>query len=317
MDVAARWAPAVGGLLLALWAGAAEGGIIVRQRSNGIPGRARDRAIPQTLTVGEKGFRIDERNPAGPTATAAAKNRYVIVRLDKEVIWEVDPELRCYVEQGFDYFRRERARAERDREQARKLVFERYAPEEREAELQRRRLRADGRRVVEVEGPVPGPAIAGKRTERTTILVNRHKVVEVFATRDIPEYKPPAALFEFYDKTGIFEEEIVAALKAIQGFPLRIYVHVDFFSVGAEVESEVEPGGVCEWPEDPKAFELPAGFVKVDELPKPSNGSAKEYRCPVCGRPVDRVRGIRGPSGEDVLFDSEEHMIEYVTKKRE
>lgn len=291
----------------------AEAGLVVKQRSNGVPGHAQAELVPQILYVGERAIRLGER---------AEDGRYTIVRLDMEKVYEVDPARGEYTEQDFDYFRRQRAKAEQDREDALRKILDpkRFTPEERDRRLADLHLRADGKRIVTARAS-PGEVIQGWNTRLYEIFVNGERVVAVYATEDIREYEPPKVVFEFWEKAGLFDPEVVAQLKEIRGFPIRIYAKlVDLPDVEAEIRSEVEKGGIAEWTEEPSKFEIPKQFVKVRALAKPEDVTAQasraELRCALCGKAVDHRTAFPAPGESGVFLCSEEHAREYIMKKR-
>ena len=106
-------------VVASVWLGFTEpahAGLIIRQRSTGVPGQqAQSAAAPQILKVGAGSLRLQfEGRP----------NRYVVVRLDQEVIWEFDVEHRVYTEQLFQTFKDRRKHAETKRKQAREALLQ-------------------------------------------------------------------------------------------------------------------------------------------------------------------------------------------------
>lgn len=296
---------AAGRVLAAMFGGfhAAPTGLVIRQHSNGLPGRAQADVVPQTLYVGERALRIED---------AVGGGRYTIVRVDEEKIYEVDPRVQQYTTQGFDYFRRERTKAEQDREEARKMIVERFRGEERAAELKKRHLREDGKREIRVER-APGDTILGHHTRRTSILLNEAPALVVYTTDEITEYKPPKVLFEFYEKSGLFPDDVVAELKKIDGFPLRIWANVDFFSSGAEIETNVDD--VHAWSESAASFEVPANFQAVQEFAR-TETPREALKCALCGKPIKRGDALPVPGEPGVYVDSQDHLVEYIIKKK-
>jgi hypothetical protein len=288
-------------LALSLATGTAQAGLIVRQSSNGLPGQAQEQVTRQTLLVGERALRVDDRGGG----------RYTVVRLDDEKILEIDPDQGEYTERTFASLRRKRAEAESERREQWKTIIDHFQGAERAAQLKKHNLREDGRDVVTVES-APGDDILGHHTRRTSILVNDAPAIVVYATDEIREYRPPRVLFEFYEKSGLFPDGVVAALKKVEGFPLRLYARVDFYDAATEIRTQVET--VADWPEDPRVFAIPEKCRLVERFTDPA-AAAQELRCAVCGKPIPRGREIRVP-GENVWVDSQDHLVEYVTTKK-
>ncbi|GIW71311.1 MAG: hypothetical protein KatS3mg102_0853 [Planctomycetota bacterium] len=284
-------------LAAALAAPPATAGLLVRQHSNGLPGMQRSEVVPQLLRVGEGAMRLDDRRPGG---------RYVIVRLREEVFWEVDPELRMYVEQSFAAIRRKREQAERDREDARQLALERLRGEELEQWLRAKGLRADGKRIVTTAWL--GPERVGPyRTEHVRIALNDKPVIDLWVTGDIEEYSPPPELFELYERCGLFPDDITRALREVEGFPVRVHADLDFFTQGTTLRTEVE--SVHAWPEEPAVFEVPEGFRRVERFP-PRTAGAAPVRCAHCGAEIAEPRERVPGSGEFVC--SKRCLLEYI-----
>jgi hypothetical protein len=285
-----------------LGGGAAEAGLIVRERSNGLPGRSTSEVVPHTLLVGEKALRLQDRDGG----------RYTIVQVERQKIFEVDPQLQQYTEQDFAYLRRERQKADADREDARKMILERLSGAEQAQELAKRHLRADGKRVVTVES-VPGDKIMGYHTRLISIFENGGRVLAANVTDEIKEYEPPKVIFDFWERSGLFSDEIVAEMKKIQGFPLRLDVEVDFNGKVLELQSQVED--VRDWPEDPRVFEVPAKCVKVDEFAR-EQAPAEKITCAVCGKELAPGKAIRVPGETNVWVCSDDDLREYKLKHK-
>jgi len=289
----------------------ADAGLVIRQRSNGLPGKARDSVTVQELLVGKGVFRL--RDLETPTA------RYLIVRLDREVIWEVDPALELYTETAFQVWRKKREEAEGEREETRKAALRKLSGEELARKLKEIGLREDGKRLVTVErGPVK--VVEGARMERIAILLNGQTQVAVWETDRYQQYKPPQELFDFYDKCGVFPPDVTEKLKQeVTLFPIRIHANIDLFSVGTVIETSVD--AVAEWPESGggEEFKVPSNYRKVDEFPK-EKIEKKTYACPVCGTAVDPVAAPhheKDPAtGEKVYFDDEECWIKYQLQRK-
>ncbi len=283
-----------------LAATSAHAGLLINQRSNGLPGAAADEVAPQRLFIGAGAMRLDDLRPGG---------RSVIVRLDREVLWEIDPRLRMYVEQPFAALRRRRLKAEREREEKRLQALERLEGAELEAWLERKGLRRDGKRIVRTEHL--GPETIGHwHTEHVRIVLNDKPVIELWTTDDIAQYAPPPELFEFYDKVGLFPDDVVAALREVRGFPVRMHAEIDLDTLGAEIETQV--ASVHDWPEDPSRFELPQGYRRVDRFPARPRGEAAVAapRCAQCGKRIEEA-GERVP-GSDAYVCSRRCLLEYI-----
>jgi YHS domain-containing protein len=292
----------------------AEAGLVIYQRSNGIPGASGTAEKEYKLLVGTgKLALIDE---------SSSEARRVIARIDRQVYWEIDPKLEEYRELEFAEYRRKRDDAERDRDKARRTMLDKHekgivSDAELDEWLKERGVRKDGARRLEVK---KGPLVpdGGARKQLVSIEVNGVTQVAVWQTdRYEGKYAPPQELFDFYDQTRLFPEDVTSALKReVTLFPIEIYADIDFFSAGATITTSVRSVG--EWTEEPERFELPKGYRKVDEFSK-EKLAAKEWSCPVCGKKVDPLETkyhLKLPDPEtkrDVkhFFDSEDCMIEF------
>jgi hypothetical protein len=293
----------------------ASAGLAIDQRSTGLPGSSTERPREQKLLIGSGAIRIEDRTTG----------RSLIIRLDKGVVWEVDPKLEMYTETTFEHFRDLRREAEKRREEAYELIVKKHAegklPDaEFRRELAEKNLRADGKRIVTVER---APAVLdGERVERVAVELNGVTQVAVWQTdRYKDQYRPPQELFDFYDKCQFLPDDVTAALrKAVTLFPVRIFADIDYYSAGQTLETWIK--SVSEWPEDPTKFEGPGaarGFKRVKEFPK-EQIAKREYRCPICGKLVDPATTPYPPAkdkktGEKVYFDSQDHWEEFLNRR--
>lgn len=271
-------------VLTAPLASRASAGIVIEQRSNGLPGKAGGRTVEQTLTIGDNALRLDDKG----------SQRYLIVRLDKGVIWEVDPELKLYLESKFDWYRRQREEAYAEKEASRRSILKKsYEAAVKERYLRDLNVREDGKVIVRTERGTR-ERVNGYDTEKVTIWENWKPIIEVWVTRDLEKdgYERPRELFEFYDKVGLLHPDVVQELKKIEGFPVRLSLDFDFVTAGASVRTDVT--AVAKRDPPPSEFELPAGcqlYDQGDELPAPA--AAAEV-CLVCGAKIERAKAIRG-----------------------
>lgn len=262
-------------------------GLLVRQHSNGLPGMARNDVLPQMVKVGHDAMRIDSGNAADKAG------RSLIVRLDKEVFWELDHHLRLYIAKPFSFLREQRLKAEAEREEARQAALERLRGEELETYLKIKGMRRDGKRHVTVTKGVE-VRIGRYKAVPTHISINGKLVISVWESFDIPEYKQPPELLGVYNKGGLFCDEVTQALKAIEGFPVQVYAHIDFFAVGAKMHTRVDT--VVEWPEDKSAFAIPEGYRLVRRFPRIAQAS-DSVTCQVCKKELAEPN-IRTPGGK-------------------
>ncbi len=287
-------------VLSAPLAGVARGGIVVEQRSNGLPGKGGGDTVEQTLTVGEGTLRLDDKG----------SKRYLIVRLDKGVIWEVDPQLKLYTEAKFEWFREKREQAYAEKEATRKAILRKsYDAALKERYLRDVNVREDGEIVVRIERG-PRERVNGYDAEKVAIWENWKPIIEVWVTRDLEKegYQRPKEIFDFYDKVGLFHPKVVEKLKEIEGFPVKLFFEIDLVDAGASVRTDVLR--VAERNPPASEFELPAGFQIIEELPDvPVGGpAAADFRCPVCGAVVDPAKGVQGVGPfRKLWFDSQEH----------
>ncbi len=289
-------------------AGAAEAaGLTIRQRSNGLPGLERGESVVQDLKIGDRAFKVVD---------VGGSKRYLLVQLDDELVLTVDPDLQLYMKETFESFRQRREKSDIDKEAARKAVLEaagsgKITAQEKEQSLRDLCLREDGERIVEVQREKV--VVGGRRAERVAILENGCKIIEVSVTDEIEEYEPPRALYEFYDRCGLFHPEVVSELKKIEGFPLKIYVNVDYARARVEITSEVL-GDPIESGFAPDEFKVPASFKLVAAFPQAGPG---EKECPICGAKVTPdLDGFQRWvfRGTEYWFDSIDHKAQFVRK---
>lgn len=306
------WAAfAVGTICLGILAARVEAGLLITQHSSGLPGKPDGAPTPGRMLVGTGKLRIDDRSEGG---------RQYIVRLDRAVVWEVDPKLEMFTETTFEFLRKRREQAEEKRDKARELHLKKHADklidDAKLAEFLRENAATrDGKLVVTV---ARAPAVlGGERVERIAVELNGVTQVAVWQTDKYKEYKPPQELVDFLDRSGVLPEDIATALKqALTLFPVRIEAHVDYFEAGGDLEFRID--GVVAWPEEADKFEVPASYRKVDEFPKGAI-LAKTYKCPICSKVVDPVTAV-GPekdkkTGEKLFFCSVDHEEEYIYKR--
>jgi len=273
-------------------------GLVILQRANGLPGTRAGELVPQRLLVGAGSIRIDDQRAGG---------RFLIVRLNEGVIHELDPTLHLVKDTRFRDLKAKREKAEREREAFRLSALKRHKDgrltgDQLDRVLRKRGLRRDGRTHLTTR--VAPDRVGRWKVQRYTIALNEKVYIQVFATKDLHGYTRPPELFRFYDQAGLFPRQVMEALKGIEGFPVRVVAHLDYFSAGAEIVSDVED--VMAWdPVDPKLFEIPAGYRTVEEFPKPV---VARNACPVCGRPNARLR----VPGSRVRVDSQACMRKYM-----
>jgi hypothetical protein len=264
----------------------ARAGLLVNQRSNGLPGMSAEEIVAQRLFIGAGAMRLNDLREGG---------RYIVVRLEDEVFWEIDPTLRMYTEQGFASLRKRREKAERERELKRRQAVERLEETELEAWLLQKGLRRDGKRIVTTEH-LGVERVSRWHAQHVRISLNQKPVIDLWTTDEISEYEPPAELFDLYDKVGLFADDITRALREVSGFPVRIHADIDFDTVGATLNSEVQ--SVHDWPEDASYFALPEGLRLVERFPERpvgDGGIGQATRCAHCDTviedPIERIPG--------------------------
>ncbi len=261
-----------------------EVGLILEQRSNGIPGKEKSASAPHILKIGGGGIRVEEKRKGA---------RVVIVRLDREVYWELDPDRQLYTEMTFARFRKKRERAEKEREEARRLALTQFKdrPEKLAQFLNDKGLRADGKRIL-VHNRLQDQKIGAWSAVRHTLSVNGRVYLDVWATDAIDEYEPPAELYAFYDRCGLLPANVTAALRRVEGFPVRLLATLNYYSMGTTLDAEVQ--AVMAWPVDRSAFEIPEGFTRVEKFPGTEESVSNS--CPVCGEAkklTTRPPGVR------------------------
>jgi hypothetical protein len=278
-------------LLLLLFPRPAAADLVVYQESNSFPGaeNAPTKTALQKVAVRGRRLRLlDEQS-----------GWVLIVRLDRGFLWEFDACGKRYVERPLSYYERYR----KERGQQRDALRSRYQACEDE------RTRAQVKKILDEEGIDPngrdGVRVEEGKTETRRLLVDglatdvvaknfrirendaRRAIIDLWVTGDIASEED---LLQFYQEVGTFPDEVAAALRKIEGFPLEVHAMVDsgeFKKVIHSVVREVRTEPAYDW-----YFELPEGFSKVESFEEQGGGELIDLKppeilqCEFCGRPI-------------------------------
>ncbi|HIN80712.1 MAG TPA: hypothetical protein EYN00_06525 [Planctomycetes bacterium] len=147
-------------------------------------------------------------------------------------------------------------------------------------------LRADGRRMVEVEEISGEPRERlGRPVKQFVVHENGRLILDVL----VADIETEIPFFRFYNEVGAFSREVLAAIEKLDGMPLEAT-----FTVVTATLSHPLTVRVTELEEGPlllAAFELPAGAEKIEESPI--------AHCPICGQEVEKA----APGGKTRLRD--------------
>lgn len=271
-------------------------GLVIQQVANGLPGASTAARVPQRLFVGGGFIRIDDERAGG---------RFVIVDLDGGFLREFDPRQQVYIQRNFVDLKRKRIEAEEEREAFVERMLEKHG-EGRindatlDAELKKRGARRDGKRELTTREQA-GQTVGPYTTTSTAIAVNQKVYLQVWTTTALDGYEPPKELFDFYDKVGLFTDEVTTALRKIEGFPVRIHAELDYFTAAQTIESEVS--SVMSIPIPKGTFDTPKHFKLVDRFPSEdgvattdsgADPTATVHRCVVCDKVIEHpsIRGV-------------------------
>jgi len=259
-----RWCVLALGVLV-MPVGVASADVVLRGRSNGFPGaRAQEDTV---LTIALKGPRLRVMNPP----------QYYIYTVDLEAgrTWEFDAYHRVYQERtvaSFEEFREARRRQQRKQIDSYKKLSKAGLREQARLALQR-----DG---VELDGSVRASTEKPGKTRVFELLIDGVKrKVECYSLRirENRAHRPvfdmwlckglkvKDSLLQFYE-LGTFSKPVLAELKKVVDFPVRIEATVDSGSFKKRVFCEIlslEHEAVPAW-----KLQVPAGLKKVPDLAK-------------------------------------------------
>jgi len=199
----------------------------------------------------------------------------VIVRLDQEKMYMVDPKAKTYSEMTFEDLEGA-AKAMKAQLEMMKKQLENMPPEQRAAMEKQLgpALRAGKDTKVEVEKASEKRDIAGKPTMKHVVKEDGKETAVLWVTDDVKEYKTLKADFSVLMKRmstlnpGM--KGLASAAEKIEGFPLE----TDMKEMGKETVTKVEPRSIPD-----SDFEVPADFTKtaspLEALTGPPRGKAK------------------------------------------
>ena len=267
-------------------------------------------AILQSLTVDDSGQSVILEEYGQPEALGEGEqgprlpevSRKVIVRMDRDppIVRELFPRARRYKEHAGDLNRLQKDRDIAERQEIE--LSKRMSSKEREVFLESRYLRADGRRVVNVES-TDGELVLGSPCEHVVVKENGRTIIDAQMARDVPGTR---SYFELYKRLGVFSSEILAAIENLEGVPLRAKITVVTALPVEEIDVEVLDLERVKL--EPSDFEPPKGYTKIEEIPA-------ELTCAKCGAKIDpkRIGGKYRPEGGAWrYFCSDEHWEAFV-----
>jgi hypothetical protein len=190
-----------------------------------------------------------------------------ILRLDKELVWEVDPKGGTYTEMTFADMERLSAQGKQEMAKAKVEMMkgmEGMSPEERQAmeKLMGGKLGAmmgEGTGTVKLSRKMTGEKqkINGYDCERMIMMANEEPLIDIWST---DAFDLGAGMFKFYEKMKLFEFEISKDLKDFRGFPVKTVFRTDT-GMGT-VESTTTVTKIVKGTVSDKEFELPQGLKK-------------------------------------------------------
>ena len=288
-----------------------EKGLIIEQVSNGIIGSEEEEREQKLLILGDMMKLIDEK--AGI---------YVIVRLDKRLIWEVDKKKKEYVETRFSYFEELREQREKNRLKMVEALNRMPLLERREKAARMGFLLDEkGRVQKEIKATLQETGktakIAGFEAKQVLVKEDGRIAFDLWLTDKL---EVPQSVIRFYREAGMLSKPVAETLDKIKGFPLKLIVNLDLGTV--EVSAQAEVRSVKEAEIDPAEFELPKG-LKCREVKKRKEKGVRTYRCANCGKEftVDERKGEKPfvwvrPGGEKFHFCSKKCMLEFRKKMK-
>jgi hypothetical protein len=287
---------------------------VIEQVCNGFPGtNQKDKTKQMVCIVEDKMFM---QNLEAPNTC--------IVRGDKQLIWEISPVTREYVERHFSYL----AKLQEDNRAQRELAvrqLNRMSAERRAKNAEKLGLTLDDdgmvpdRPIVEKEVAEEEKEIGGLKCYNLKIRQDASVPLDLWLTRELGV---PKSLISFYEKLGCFPEEVVAKMKDIKDFPLLLTASLNFGTAAIPVECKVT--GIGRGIADPKIFELPEELTLVKRY---SDKGMEIYDadCVVCGKKVNpQAKGDDAPIRHShtpylLFFCSQKcrsHFFEILTKNK-
>ena len=253
------------------------------------------RSAIQTITVDPDGSRLiyEERveDEKARDGVPKREGRKFILRMDQTppVIYEILDGGKSYREHKGDlneYQADRRITEDQLIKSSRKLN-----KAEREALLKQNYLRADGKRTVEVTRD-EGKQVLGRPTDHLVVTENGRTIIDAMVTRSVPGSR---SYYHLYRRLGAFSEEVLEKLAKLEGLPLGGRVTVVTALPAAKFDFEatkIENVDLA-----PTAFDLPAGAVKVEDIPT-------EAACHVCGKRIEDPENapVKGFEAGRVIF---------------
>lgn len=198
--------------------------------------------------------------------TGLRKNEYVLVRLDKEMMYRVNTEKKTYMELTFTQL-----------EEKRKNMMAQMGPQMEQMKAQMKNMPEEQRKMMEkmmanmggassdakVEVKATGEKlkIAGFDAAKYTFSQDGKEVASVWVSKDTPEYANLKKDYaEFRGKMGALNpgmsKSLNEAMQSVEGFPLQTIMANGMKIVVTKIEKKAIADS---------EFELPTGYTKTEE----------------------------------------------------
>ncbi len=189
------------------------------------------------------------------------KNTIVIYRLDKELVWTLNPENKTYFEVRFE-----------DIDKEMKEIREQMADKMAKLNPQQRQMMQEmlgdkfnamfgEKSSMEASFKVTGKTknINGYKCKQVIMLLNKTPLMEMWLT---DRYNLGTDFLEYYEKSGLVQGKI-SNIKELTGFP--IYTKVETSNKYGNSVEEMTVKKIVRTKISDKEFEIPAGYKKVLE----------------------------------------------------
>lgn len=198
--------------------------------------------------------------------TGLRKNEYVLVRLDKDMIYRVNTEKKTYMELTFTQLeeKRKNMMAQMGPQMEQMKAQMANMPEEQRKQIEKMMANMGGSSSdskVEVKAAGEKQKIAGFDATKYTFSQDGKEVASVWASKDTPEYANLKKDYsEFAKRIGTLNpgmsKGLNEAMQSIDGFPLQTILASGMKIVVTKIEKKAIADS---------EFELPAGYTKTEE----------------------------------------------------